>query len=113
MQVDFYGTYRLITGNKTIKFDISAGDTLLDLLHAVAEKFPALHKEIFDERGALFPYIPLYINGRNPRLLEKGINTALVPTDVISLFSPISSGHINVEDANRLLPVHDSKVRKL
>lgn len=103
MEVNFYGTYRLITGEKTIEFLTGQGSTLLDLLHAVSTKFPALLDEIFDDHGNLYPYIPLFINGRNPRLLEDGINIVVKPKDVLSIFSPISSGRINVEDANQSL----------
>lgn len=103
MQVNFYGVYRLIAGEKTIEFNIAQNSTLLDLLHAVTDTFPSLQKEIFDEHGNLFPYIPLFINGRNPRLLEAGVNTILKPEDVLSIFSPISSGRINVEDVNQSL----------
>ena len=103
LQVNFYGTYRLITGGKTIEFSITQGDTLLDLLRAVATNFPSLRDELFNESGNLYPYIPLFINGRNPRLLEDGVNTVIKPQDVLSIFSPISSGRINVEDINQSL----------
>ena len=103
MRVDFYGTYRLITTQKTIDFPLNPGVTLLSLLHSVVCQFPALRDEIFDGRGNIYPYIPLYLNGRNPRLLQGGFDTALTTQDVLSIFSPISSGRINVEDANHRL----------
>jgi molybdopterin converting factor small subunit len=103
MQVDFFGIYRLIAGGKTIEFSITQNGTLLDLLQTVTTQFPSLRNEIFDERGNLFPYIPLFINGRNPRLLEDGVNTVIKPQDVLSIFSPISSGRLNVEDVNQSL----------
>jgi molybdopterin converting factor small subunit len=106
MRVNFYGTYRLITGGKTIEIPMLPGETLLDLLIAVAEKFPLLKDKIFDPPGNLYPYIPLYINGRNPRLLVDGVRTVIKPEDVISIFSPISSGRINVEDINKRQPVN-------
>jgi molybdopterin converting factor small subunit len=103
MQVNFYGNYRHLAGGKTIELSITPGSTLLDLLNAVTAAYPALRDEIFDEHGSLFPYIPLFINGRNPRLLEDGIHTVIEPQDVLSIFTPISSGRINVEDANQSL----------
>ena len=101
MQVNFYGIYRLITGGKTIEFNLTQNSTLLDLLKAVTTRFPTLRNEILDECGTLFPYIPLFINGRNPRLLEAGIHTVIRSQDVVSIFSPISSGRINVEEINQ------------
>jgi len=103
MKVDFYGIYRRLVGGKTIECNTTPDSTLLDLLNAVTLKFPALRYELFDECGNLFPYIPLFINGRNPRLLELGVNTVIEPRDVLSIFSPISIGRINVEDVNQSL----------
>ena len=103
MRVNFYGTYRLMTGIKLSEFEPIQGGTIRDLLQAVTARYPALRDEMFDGQGDLYPYIPLYINGRNPRLLEGGLNAPVKPEDVLSIFSPISSGRINVEAANQAL----------
>jgi len=39
----------------------------------------------------------IFVNGRHQRLTEAGIDIRLKPEDVISLFSPIASGKMNVE----------------
>jgi sulfur-carrier protein len=101
MQVHFYGMLRLVTGRKMVEFSIAENGTLHDLLHRITAQFPSLRDELLDEHGNLFPYIPLFINGRNPRLLEAGVNSPIQPQDVVSIFSPISSGRINVEQINR------------
>lgn len=103
MIVNFYGTYRLITEHKSVEFDIHPEGTLADLLSAIKTRYPSLGDQIMDDNGDLYPSIPIYINGRNPRLLVDGLQTRLKSTDIVSLFSPISSGHINVEEAERLL----------
>lgn len=102
-KMDFYGIYRQIAGGKTIEFSLPHGGTVLDLLNAAASQFPPLRNEIFDEGGNLFPFIPLFLNGRNPRLLEDGVFTVIGPGDVLSIFSPIASGAINVENVNQTL----------
>ncbi len=101
MKIEFYGTYRLSIGLKTVELELPQGSTIYDALNAVAQRFPTLQDKIFDQNGDLYPYQPLYINGRNPRLLADGLHTNLVADDVLSIFSPISSGRINVEDANK------------
>lgn len=103
IKVDFYGIYRQIAGGKTIEFNLSSGGTLLDLLNVAAAQFPPLRNEIFDGRGNLFASIPLFLNGRNPRLLQDGVFTIIQPGDVLSIFSPIASGAINVENVNQTL----------
>lgn len=102
MRVEFYGTFRLITEVKAIEFEITPTSTIRDLLQAVIKRFPALRHELFDEHANLYAYIPIYINGRNPRLFADGLDSIIGPKDVLSLFSPISSGRINVENLNQL-----------
>ena len=103
MQVNFYGVYRLITGTKLYEIEPIPGGTIRDLLQAVTARYPALRDEMFDEQDHVYPYIPLYINGRNPRLLAEGLDSPVKPEDVLSIFSPISSGRINVEEVNKTL----------
>lgn len=102
MRVEFYGTFRLITKLKAIEFEVTPTCTIKDILQVVIKRFPALQHELFDERANLYAYIPIYINGRNPRLFADGLDSIIGPKDVLSLFSPISSGRINVENLNQL-----------
>jgi len=97
MRVEFYGNYRTLAGGKIMEIESAPGFTVRDALLAACKRLPALLDELFDERGELYAYIPVYVNGRNPRLLEAGLNAWLHPQDVLSLFSPISSGRMNVE----------------
>jgi len=101
MRVDFYGVYRPLVGGKTIEFELEYGATIRDLLEAVVTRFPALRGELLDQDDRLYPWIPLYVNGRNPRLLSQGLDATLDPNDVMSIFSPIASGKINVEEARQ------------
>ncbi len=101
MKIEFYGIYRLSIGLKTIELELPQGSTIYDALNAVAQRFPVLQSKIFNQNGDLYPYQPLYLNGRNPRLLVDGLHTIIRSDDVLSIFSPISSGHINVEDVNK------------
>jgi MoaD family protein len=101
VRVDFYGIYRPIAGGKTIEFELERGATLRDLLAAVVERFPALREELLDREDQLYPWIPLYVNGRNPRLWAEGLDRPIGAAEVLSIFSPISSGKINVEEAGQ------------
>ena len=101
MRIEFYGIYRLQIGQKTVEFDLPHGSTISDALQAVSQRFPTLRGKVFDRNGYPYPYLPLYINGRNPRLLADGLRTAIDSDDILSIFSPISSGRINVEDARK------------
>jgi molybdopterin converting factor small subunit len=101
MLIEFYGVYRLSIGKKTVELEMPQNATIYDALQAVALRFPVLQNEMFNQQGDLYPHQPLYINGRNPRLLKDGLHTFVRSDDVLSVFSPISSGRINVEDVNK------------
>ncbi len=92
MKVNFYATYRPIVGGKTIEFEIEHGTTVRDLLEAIVTRFPPLRDELLDPQGQLYPWIPLALNGRNPRLLADGVDSILQPDDVLSIFTPMASG---------------------
>jgi sulfur-carrier protein len=100
VRVDFYGIYRPIVGVKSIAVD--GGLSVRQVLEIVVARFPALRDELLDRDGQLYPWIPLYVNGRNPRLLAGGLDQPIGAEDVLSIFSPIASGKINVEEASQL-----------
>ncbi len=99
MRVDFYGVYRPIVGTKTI--EVEAGQNLRQVLDVIVTHYPPLRVELLDANGQLYPWIPLYVNGRNPRLWTDGLDRPIGAADVLSIFSPIASGKINVEEANK------------
>ena len=101
MRIEFYGVYRLSIGKKTVELELPQNATIYAALRAIAQRFPVLQNEMFNQYGDLYPYQPLYINGRNPRLLADGFQTVVGVDDVLSIFSPISSGRINVEDVTK------------
>jgi hypothetical protein len=67
------------------------------LLVFLVEKHPETAFHLLDENGELRQDVPVYVDGRNPRLSTAGIDTPLQPDSVVSFFSPISSGKLNVE----------------
>jgi MoaD family protein len=101
MKVEIYGIHRLSVGEKTVEVELPQDATVYDALQAVVQRYPSLKTKMFTQRGDLHPYQPIYINGRNPRLLTDGLQTVVRTGDVLSIFSPISSGRINLEDAKR------------
>lgn len=89
-----------MVGTKSIEVD--DGLTVRQVLAKVVERYPVLRDELLDRDGQLYPWIPLYVNGRNPRLWADGLDRPIGAGEVLSIFSPIASGKINVEETNRL-----------
>jgi MoaD family protein len=97
IHVRFYANMRTITGQSNLDVDYSGANTLRKLIARLVENYPDMQYNVLDEHENLRQDVPIFVNGRNPRLTNAGINIALEPDDVISLFSPISSGRMNVE----------------
>ncbi len=100
IRVDVYGIYRPIVGANSIELD--DGLTAREAMLVMVKRYPALRDELLDRDGQLYSWIPVYVNGRNPRLWADGLDRPIASGDVLSIFSPIASGKINVEEANQL-----------
>jgi MoaD family protein len=97
MQIRFYANMRALVGREAIDVaDLGRGMTLRDLFTHLVERFPVLHPQLFNSDNNLRQDVPIFVNGRNPRL-DGAMEAPLHAGDVISLFSPISSGKMNVE----------------
>jgi MoaD family protein len=57
----------------------------------LAERYPALHRSICDETGAVRRHVNVFVNTSNVRDLE-GLDTALAPGDVVMILPAVSGG---------------------
>ena len=98
MQVRFYANMRTIVGKEFFEVaDLDGDKTLRGLLNVLIEHFPNIQPYLFNSTHGLLPDVPIFVNGRNPRLEKLSLDMPLGSDDVISMFSPISSGKMNVE----------------
>ena len=97
MQAHFYANMRTLFGTSSLAVDDAAADTLRKLIALLIELRPDVEPNLLDLNGNLRPDVPVYVDGRNPRLTPTGIDTPLKPDSIVSFFSPISSGKMNVE----------------
>ena len=97
MQLRFYANMRTVIGRMSSEVNDTSIDTFRKLLDYLIRKYPDAAFHLLDKRGDLRPDVPVYVDGRNPRLLKHGIDSPLQPESVVSFFSPISSGKMNVE----------------
>ena len=97
MQARFYANMRTAIGRSSLEINDLHVVSFRKLVVFLVEQYPDVKLHLLDENGELRPDVPVYVNGRNPRLMEKGIDTPLQPDSVVSFFSPISSGRMNVE----------------
>jgi hypothetical protein len=97
MLLRFYANLRTAMGVDSQEVHDRNVDSFRKVLHFLLDQYPQAAFHLVDESGNLRPDVPVFVDGRNPRLLRDGIDAVLPPHCVVSFFSPISSGRINVE----------------
>jgi molybdopterin converting factor small subunit len=97
MQIRFYANMRATVGMASLEINDEKVDSFRKLMALLVEKYPETAFHLLGTHGNLRPDVPVYVDGRNPRLTPLGIDTPLQPDSTVSFFSPISSGKINVE----------------
>jgi molybdopterin converting factor small subunit len=101
MQIRFYANMRTVIGLSSLEINDSQVDSFRELLLKLTALYPDVKAYLLDVNGELRPEVPVYVDGRNPRLFEEGIDAPLQADSVVSFFSPISSGKMNVEGMRR------------
>ena len=104
MQIRFYANLRILTNHSIINISDPEICTLRQLIDYLVIIYPKTASLLIDKQGELPGDVPIFINGRNPRLEDAGLNRLLEPEDVISIFSPIASGRMNVEGMRADMP---------
>jgi len=97
MQARFYANMRTVIGLSSLNVDDPKVDSFRKLVAYLVERYPNAEFHLLDSHGDLRQDVPVYVDGRNPRLMQTGIDTPLQSDSVVSFFSPIASGRMNVE----------------
>lgn len=92
MQVKFYATLRNVVGSKTVEFDLPDGTTVQELLDEMVRRFPALRRELLDEKGKLYSHVHIFVNGRDALFLNQGMETKLSNEDSVGVFPAVGGG---------------------
>lgn len=88
---------RTVVGTSTLTVDDARVDTFRKLVAFLIENFPETKQHLMDANENLRQDVPVYVDGRNPRLATVGLDTPLKSDSIVSFFSPIASGRMNVE----------------
>lgn len=92
MKVHFFATLRPIVGGKTVEFEVDHGLTVQEMLNVMIARFPKLKDELLDENGQMYGHVHFFVNGRDAQFLENGIETRLMPDDVVNVFPAVGGG---------------------
>jgi MoaD family protein len=110
MQIRFYANLRRLTNLSVLDITNPKIGTLEQLIEYLVKTYPNTASLLMDENGDLPGDVPVFVNGRNPRLDSEGMEQVLNTEDVISIFSPIASGRMNVEGMRAAIPSESEKM---
>ena len=92
MKVHFFATLRPIVGGKAVDFDVDHGMTVQEMINVMIERFPRLRDELLDENGKMYGHVHFFVNGRDAQFLENGVETRIMPDDVVNVFPAVGGG---------------------
>lgn len=97
MEARFYANMRTVMGMSYLRVEDTQVNTFRKLVAFLIEQYPDAKFQLLDANDNLRQDVPVYVDGRNPRLASTGIDSPLKSDSVVCFFSPISSGRMNVE----------------
>ncbi len=50
-------------------------------------RFPKLRPDLLDGTGKMYCHVHFFVNGRDAQFLENGVETRIIPGDVVIVFS--------------------------
>ncbi len=92
MQINFYATFRVQAGVKSIELDLPPETAMLQAVKAIIEKFPALASIWMDESGEIQNYVYGFINGQDVATLPEAWETKLKTGDLLDFLPPVAGG---------------------
>ena len=69
----------------------AGGGTVGDVLRELAQKHPDTERQLFSEEGTLNPYVNVYLNDEDVRVLD-GLETAVKGEDTLVILPAMAGG---------------------
>jgi sulfur-carrier protein adenylyltransferase/sulfurtransferase len=70
------------------------GETVALCLLALAQKYPDLRKNIFNDQGEVRPFVNVYLNDEDVRFLPEKLQTRVASSDEITILPSIAGGNL-------------------
>jgi MoaD family protein len=92
MRVNFYATYRNITGVRSQEITTGDTDTVQTTIEKVLQRFPQLKPHWCDAEGNFFNHLSIILNKSDINSMEEGLQTPVLQEDVIDFVPPVGGG---------------------
>jgi sulfur-carrier protein len=77
-----------VGGEKEVQ---ASGESIRDVLRALASQHPATESQLFSEEGELNRYVNVYLNDEDVRVLE-GLDTSVSESDTVVILPAMAGG---------------------
>jgi molybdopterin synthase sulfur carrier subunit len=77
-----------VGGEKEVQ---ASGESIRDVLRALASQHPATESQLFSEDGELNRYVNVYLNDEDVRVLE-GLDTSVSESDTVVILPAMAGG---------------------
>jgi molybdopterin synthase sulfur carrier subunit len=92
MKVNFFATLRQIVGTKTVDITVATPVSVRELLNQIIQAYPEIEQKLVDENGEVYPYVHIFINGRDYQYLIEGADSTLTENDTVNIFPAVGGG---------------------
>ena len=88
----FYATLRDAVGGRDPDVGISAPFTARELVEHVVTRWPDAREWLLEDDGTLRRQVHVFVNGREARYLDGGLDAAIGPDDKVDVFPAVGGG---------------------
>lgn len=92
MRVNFFATYRNLTGVRGIDVNLQEGITVRQAVDQILYLFPVLQPHWINGNGELHAHLTVVLNHEDIASTPDGLQTKLKPNDELSFVPPVGGG---------------------
>ncbi len=92
MQIRFHATLRDAVGGREPDIGLTPPFTARQLVDHVVRRWPQAREWLLDADGALRSQVHVFVNGRDARYLDGGLDAVIADGDQIDVFPAVGGG---------------------
>lgn len=92
MPVRFHATLRDAVGGREPPLGLEPPFTARRLVEHVVARWPGAHEWLLDADGALRRQVHVFVNGRDARYLDGGLDVVIAEKDQVDVFPAVGGG---------------------
>ena len=92
MRVNFFATYRSLSGSRSTEIACPPGSTVMAVIQLVLVQYPLLKEHWLNRQGEIQAHLTVVLNKVDVNSLPQGLNTPVSAEDVLDFVPPVGGG---------------------